>query len=315
MTKFILVTGKNGQLGLSLQKLVGDLSTAIGISAEMEFIFVGRQELDLACPDTISAFFSNQRFDAIVNCAAYTAVDKAESEPKLADQINHLAVAQLAKIAKQQEIPLFHISTDYVFNGEGFKPYMESDATDPQNVYGLTKLNVEQTMLASGCAGAIIRTSWVYSEFGNNFVKTMLRLGKEHDSLNVIFDQVGSPTYAMDLAQALLAILNAEFLMLNDQQTPEIKHSKLNIYHYSNEGICSWYDFAQAIFELSDIFCQVKPIETKDYPTSAKRPHYSVMNKSKIKNDLPYPKGTSALVIPNWRVSLKKCLKAMEAQQ
>ena len=315
MTKSILVTGKNGQLGLSLQKLVRDSSTALGISAEMNFVFVERHELDLACSDIISAFFSNQRFDAIINCAAYTGVDKAEKESELADQINHLAVAQLAKIAKQQSIPLVHISTDHVFNGKGFKPYVESDATDPQNVYGLTKLNGEQMILVSGCKGAIIRTSWVYSEFGNNFVKTMLRLGKESDSLNVIFDQVGSPTYAMDLAQAVLAILNAEFSMLNDQQTSEIQHSKLNIYHYSNEGICSWYDFAQVIFELSDISCQVKPIETKDYPTSAKRPHYSVMNKSKIKHDLPYPKATPGLVIPYWRDSLKICLKELEAQQ
>lgn len=314
MTKSILVTGKNGQLGLSLQKLVRDSSTALGISAEMNFVFVGRHELDLACSDIISAFFSNQRFDAIINCAAYTGVDKAEKESELADQINHLAVAQLAKIAKQQSIPLVHISTDHVFNGKGFKPYVESDATDPQNVYGLTKLNGEQMILASDCKGAIIRTSWVYSEFGNNFVKTMLRLGKESDSLNVIFDQVGSPTYAMDLAQAVLAILNAEFSMLNDQQTSEIQHSKLNIYHYSNEGICSWYDFAQVIFELSDISCQVKPIETKDYPTSAKRPHYSVMNKSKIKHDLPYPKATLGLVIPYWRDSLKICLKELESQ-
>jgi dTDP-4-dehydrorhamnose reductase len=315
MTKSILVTGKNGQLGLSLKKLVGDSSTALGILAEMKFVFVGRHELDLTCSDIISAFFSNQRFDAIINCAAYTAVDKAESEPELADQINHLAVAQLAEIAKKQAIPLIHISTDYVFNGQGFKPYVELDDTDPQNVYGLTKLNGEQMMLASGCTGAIIRTSWVYSEFGNNFVKTMLRLGKESDSLNIIFDQVGSPTYATDLAQAVLAILDAEFSMLNDQQTLEIQYSKLKIYHYTNEGVCSWYDFARTIFELSDISCQVKPIETKDHPTSAKRPHYSVMNKSKIKHDLPYPKTTSGLVIPYWRDSLKICLKELEAQQ
>ena len=314
MTKSILVTGKSGQLGQSLQKLVEDSSLSRGMTAGAKFTFVGRDELDLACSDSISAIFSNQRFDAIINCAAYTAVDKAESEPELANQINHLAVAQLAGIAKQQSIPLIHISTDYVFNGQGFKPYVETDATDPQNVYGLTKLKGEQAMQASGCAGAIIRTSWVYSEFGNNFVKTMLRLGKERDSLNVIFDQVGTPTYATDLAQAVLVILNAECSMLNEQQMqmPEIQNSPrrkypwgatLKIYHFSNEGVCSWYDFAKAIFELSASDCQVNPIETKDYPTPAMRPYYSLMNKAKIKQALP------GLVVPHWRDSLKTYLK------
>lgn len=309
MTKSILVSGKSGQLGQSLQKLVEDSSLSLGMTTGMAFTFVGRDELDLACSDSISAFFSHQQFDVIINCAAYTAVDKAESEPKLANQINHLAVAQLAEIAKQQSIPLIHISTDYVFNGQGFKPYVETDATDPQNVYGLTKLKGEQAMQASGCAGAIIRSSWVYSEFGNNFVKTMLRLGKERDSLNVIFDQVGSPTYAGDLAQAILAMLNVEFLMVNEANTDLIQNSTLKIYHYSNEGVCSWYDFAKAIFELSDISCQVNPIETKDYPTPAKRPHYSVMNKTKIKLDLPN------LVISYWRDSLKTCLKELEVSK
>lgn len=302
MTKRILVTGKNGQLGQSLQKAVIQNSA---LSIQHSFTFVGRDELDLACSDSISSFFSNQRFDAMINGAAYTAVDKAESEPELANQINHLAVAQLAGIAKQQSIPLIHISTDYVFNGQGFKPYVETDATDPQNVYGLTKLKGEQAMQASGCVGAIIRTSWVYSEFGNNFVKTMLRLGKERDSLNVIFDQVGTPTYATDLAQAVLIILNAECSMLNEQQMqmPEIQHSTLKIYHFSNEGVCSWYDFAKAIFELSASDCQVNPIETKDYPTPAMRPYYSLMNKAKIKQALP------GLVVPHWRDSLKTYLK------
>jgi len=308
MTKRILVTGKNGQLGQSLQKLVGDSSVAHVMTSGMAFTFVGRDELDLACFDSISTFFSNQHFDAMINCAAYTAVDKAESEPELADQINNLAVAQLAEIAKNQSIPLIHISTDYVFNGKSFKPYVETDATDPQNVYGLTKLKGEQAMQASGCAGAIIRTSWVYSEFGNNFVKTMLRLGKERDSLNVIFDQVGSPTYATDLAQAVLAILNSEFLMLNEAPNPETQKSKLSIYHLSNEGVCSWYDFAKAVFESSNITCQVNPIETKGYPMPAKRPHYSVMNKAKIKQ-------ITGLMVPYWRDSLKTCLKELEVTQ
>jgi dTDP-4-dehydrorhamnose reductase len=302
----ILVTGKNGQLGQSLHKLVGDSSAALGITAGITFTFVGRDELDLAFAGSISAVFGNQRFDAIVNCAAYTAVDTAESEHRLADQINHIAVAQLAEIARQQTIPLIHISTDYVFNGQGFSPYVETDSTDPQNAYGCTKLKGEEAMHASGCVGAIIRTSWVYSEFGNNFVKTMLRLGKERDSLNVIFDQIGSPTYATDLAQAVLAILNAEFSQKHSHQSLESELSTVNLYHFSNEGVCSWYDFAKAIFEMSDISCQVNPIETKDYPTPAKRPHYSVMNKTKIKYDLP------GLIIPHWRDSLKTCLKELE---
>lgn len=308
MTKHILVTGKNGQLGQSLQKLVGDSTLSLGMTAGNEFTFVGRDVLDLTCSESISAFFKNQRFDAIINCAAYTAVDKAESEPELAEQINHFAVAQLAEIAKQQTIPLVHISTDYVFNGQGFMPYVETDSTAPQNVYGLTKLKGEQAIVASGCAGAIIRTSWVYSEFGNNFVKTMLRLGKERDSLNVIFDQVGSPTYATDLAQAVLAVLNFEFLMLNEAPNLQTLNSKLNIYHFSNEGICSWYDFAKAIFECSAIDCEVNPIETKDYPTPAKRPHYSLMNKAKIKQ-------TPGLVIPYWRDSLIACLSELKNQE
>jgi dTDP-4-dehydrorhamnose reductase len=305
MIKNVLVTGKNGQLGQSLQKLVEDSSAKLGMISEMAFTVVGRDELDLSSSGSIGAFFNNRRFDAMINCAAYTSVDKAESEPVLADKINHLAVAQLAEVAEQQGIPLIHVSTDYVFNGQGFKPYVETDATNPQNVYGLSKLKGELAMLASGCTGAIIRTSWVYSEFGNNFVKTMLRVGKVRDSLNVIFDQIGSPTYAMDLAQAVLAILNSEFSLLDDQQTSEIKHSKLKIYHFSNDGVCSWYDFAKAIFELCDISCQVNPIETEDYPTPAKRPHYSVMNKTKIKQ-LP------DLMIPYWRDSLKICLNELE---
>ena len=314
MTKCILVTGKNGQLGQSLQKLVEDSSLSLGMTAGMVFTFVGRDELDLTFSDSISAFFSNQRFDAIINCAAYTAVDKAESEPKLADQINHIAVAQLAEIAKQQAIPLIHISTDYVFNGQNFKPYVETDVTEPQNVYGLTKLKGEQAMQASGCAGAIIRTSWVYSEFGSNFVKTMLRLGKERDSLNVIFDQVGSPTYATDLANAILKLLchleRSEGSTSNTQDSSPLAQNDggMEIYHFSNEGVCSWYDFAKAIFVCSAIDCEVSPIETKDYPTPAKRPHYSLMNKAKIKQ-IP------GLVVPYWRDSLKNCLKELEVSK
>ncbi|MBE0472316.1 MAG: dTDP-4-dehydrorhamnose reductase [Methyloprofundus sp.] len=308
MLKSILVTGKNGQLGQSLQKVVIQNSE---LSIQHAFIFVGRDQLDLASPQSITDFFRSQRFDAIINCAAYTTVDKAESEPELADQINHLAVKQLADIAKALNSFLIHISTDYVFDGTNHRPYVETDKTNPINTYGLTKLKGEQAMQASGCAGAIIRTSWVYSEFGNNFVKTMLRLAKERDNLNVIYDQIGSPTYATDLAQVVLAVLNNEFSMLNDEdnsgeyEAVKIQNSELNIYHYANEGVCSWYDFAKAIFEISNINCQVNSIETQDYPTPAKRPFYSVMNKAKIKQQ-------AGLVIPYWRDSLKQCLMQLE---
>jgi dTDP-4-dehydrorhamnose reductase len=282
MIKRVLVTGKNGQLGQSLQKIAGDYP-------QFDFIFVGRDELDLAHSETITAFFADKKFDAIINCAAHTAVDKAESEPQLAGQINHLAVKQLAHIAKQMDAMLIHISTDYVFDGTSHKPYMETDPTNPKNVYGLTKLKGEQ---AINPKGTIIRTSWVYSEFGNNFVKTMLRLGQDRDSLNIIFDQIGSPTYATDLAEACLAVIARNY-------------SDVAIYHYSNEGVCSWYDFAKAIFQIANINCQVNPIEAKYYPAPAKRPYYSIMNKAKIKKSYN-------LAIPYWRDSLKVCLSQIK---
>lgn len=295
MIKSMLVIGKNGQLGQSMQKIVntnGLVSVAQPSSDQIRFTFVGRDELDLASAQSIASYFKDRYFDAIINCAAYTAVDKAESELVLADQINHLAVKQLADIAKAQNSLLIHISTDYVFDGTNHKPYLETDKTHPVNMYGLTKLKGEQAMQESGCTGAIIRTSWVYSEFGNNFVKTMLRLGQERDTLNVIYDQVGSPTYATDLAEAILHMLQSSLTGWGEGENQTVQ-----IYHYSNEGVCSWYDFAKAIFEIADIACQVNPIETKDYPTPAKRPHFSVMNKTKIKQ-IP------GLVVPYWREKL-----------
>lgn len=285
--KKIVVIGKNGQLGQSLAKLQG-------VFSQFEMVFVGRESLDLSSSQSIEAYFADKTFDVIINCAAYTAVDQAESEPEQANQINHLAVKQLAEMAKAKEMVFIHISTDYVFNGQGHRPYIESDPVAPQSVYGLTKLKGEQAMQAVNPKGAIIRTSWVYSEFGHNFVKTMLRLGAQRESLNIIYDQVGSPTYAADLARACLQ-------MVNDIPFPSSHEQTVPIYHYSNEGVCSWYDFAQAIFELAHMDCQVSPIETKDYPTPATRPHYSLMNKAKIKADL-------ALEIPYWRDSLKLCL-------
>lgn len=284
MRKKVLVTGKTGQLGQSINKIAANYPN-------FDFTFVGRDELDLSESSSIERFFNNKSFDAIVNCAAYTAVDKAETETELADQINHLAVGQMAAIAKQQNAYFIHLSTDYVFDGTNSKPYQEIDTTNPINVYGLTKLKGEQAVRLINPRGVIIRTAWVYSEFGNNFVKTMLRLGKERDSLNVIADQVGTPTYATDLARVIMKIVLTEV----DRKI------QLETYHYSNDGVCSWYDFAKTIFELADITCKVNPIETKDYPAPARRPHYSILNKNKINLDY-------CLTRFFWKDSLVKCI-------
>ncbi|MGB1703011.1 MAG: dTDP-4-dehydrorhamnose reductase, partial [Cycloclasticus sp.] len=243
-------------------------------------------------------YFKEHAVDIIINCAAYTAVDKAESEQQLADQVNHLAVRQLANTALAQQAKLIHISTDYVFSGKHFKPYEETDAVDPQSIYGLSKLKGEQALSQIMPINAmIIRTSWVFSEFGHNFVKTMLRLSEQREELNVIYDQVGTPTYAGDLAQAILRIIkNNTFSQTN---------LKTDIYHYTNEGVCSWYDFACSVFEISHKKCLVKPIETKEYPTPAKRPNYSLLNKSKIKQ-------TYGINIPYWKDSLKQCLNKIQ---
>jgi len=291
--KTILVTGKNGQLGCTLKSLESQYP-------QYQFTFTGREELDLSCSQSIVTFFENNRFDVVINCAAYTAVDKAEEQQELADAINHLAVKQLAEIAQKNGSIFIHISTDYVFDGESYKPYVENDLINPQNIYGSTKLKGEQAIQDIMKGAVIIRTSWVYSEYGNNFVKTMLRLGRERDQLNVIFDQIGSPTYAKDLALSILAIIDS----ISDNLT-DFQKEVTSIYHFSNEGVCSWYDFAKAIFELSDIQCAVSPIETKDYPTPAKRPHYSVLNKATIKQSYP-------VNIPYWKDSLSECLNKLQ---
>jgi dTDP-4-dehydrorhamnose reductase len=286
MIKSIIVTGKNGQLGQSIQKISKDYP-------QYEFTFVSREQLDFACSKSIDEFFAGKQFDVLINCAAYTAVDNAELDQVLANQVNHLAVRKLAMIAKKKAMQFIHVSTDYVFSGKHFRPYQENDLTDPQSIYGMTKLEGEKAMQAISPVGTIIRTSWVYSEFGNNFVKTMLCLGKERSGLGVVFDQVGSPTYALDLAQACLSAIENS------------KSHGVEIYHYSNEGVCSWYDFAKAIFEFSNTHCRINPIETKDFPTPAKRPYYSLMNKSKIRENLN-------LDIPYWRDSLVKCLSELK---
>ena len=286
----ILVIGSTGQIGHSIQSISIDYPC-------YEFVFVNRQHLDLSNEISITNFFEGKNFEIIINCAAHTSVDKAESEPELANQINHLAVKQLAGIAKVNRSKLIHISTDYVFDGENYKPYLETDKVAPQGIYGKTKLDgdeaIQQTLKTNAI---IIRTSWVYSEYGNNFVKKMLKLGQERDSLNVIFDQVGTPTYAKDLAKAIMSIVQSEEFNQIDFKT--------NIFHYSNEGLCSWYDFAKAIFELTNIQCHLHPIETKEYPSPATRPHYSVLNKTKIK--LMF-----SLTISYWKDSVEECLTAL----
>jgi len=291
----ILVIGKTGQLGQSINEIVSKMQS------RDEFVFVGRDELDLSDKDGVVSYFENNNFDIIINCAAYTAVDKAESEIELANRINHLAIQKIATIANKQQIKLVHISTDYVFNGESDIPYLESDVVNPINIYGKTKLAGEQAVLETMPTDAtIIRTSWVYSEYGNNFVDTMLRLGKERDKINVVSDQIGSPTYAGDLAMAILHIIQNEEFLNSGQKT--------QIYHYSNEGSCSWFDFAKEIFELTNIQCTVNPITTEQYPTTTQRPRNTLMNKDKITK-------TFGINIPYWEVSLKTCIAALKKKQ
>ena len=272
-----LVVGANGQLGNELRLLLKEKA-----------IYVDRDELDITDKKAVEKFFANNSFEAIINCAAYTAVDKAETDEKLAELINVEGPRNLAASG----LPIIHISTDYVFDGTSSVPYVEDDKTNPQTVYGRTKLAGEQAVMETAKTAIIIRTAWMYSVFGNNFVKTMRRLGAERKSLNVVFDQIGTPTYAADLAQTIVTIL------------PQIKAGTKAIYHFSNEGVCSWYDFALAIMAQSDLDCEVLPVESKEYPTPAKRPHYSVLNKSKIKRDF-------GIKINNWAVSLAECIEKL----
>lgn len=284
----ILVIGKNGQLGKSINKIVTNNEQTD------KFIFVGRGELDLSSTVSITSYFAHNNFDIIINCAAHTAVDKVEEQSELANQINHLAVAELVKIAKMQQAKLIHISTDYVFDGESDKPYKEADKTNPINIYGRTKLAGEQVLQETMPTDAmIIRTSWVYSEFGNNFVKTILKLSKERDEINVVCDQMGSPTYATDLANAILETLQNKAFKEPGQET--------QVYHYSNSGEVSWYEFAREVFELTNIQCSVSPISTEEFPTLAKRPKNTLMNKDKIAE-------TFSINIFDWKESLNICM-------
>jgi dTDP-4-dehydrorhamnose reductase len=289
MTK-ILVTGKNGQLGSELQ--------AVGLAyPQYQFVFTDREELDIADKKQVQIFLKETSFDYIVNCAAYTAVDKAEADYATADQINAKALEYIAQEIAESKTTLIHISTDYVFNGNGCKPYIETDRTDPQSAYGKSKLGGEEKSMKYHEGTFVIRTSWVYSSFGNNFVKTMLKLGAEKDKINVVYDQVGAPTYAKDLAKAILT-------MIYKIETDNLFYQP-GIYHYSNEGVTSWYDFALEIMQMSGLKCKVSPILSIDYPTPAKRPHYSLMHKKKIKDNF-------GIEIPHWKESLKSCLQELK---
>jgi dTDP-4-dehydrorhamnose reductase len=296
----ILVTGKNGQLGKSINKIVNTGNGKNNYQQNNEFIFVGREELDLSKKESIASYFDNNNFDVIINCGAYTAVNKAEEEQELANQVNHLAVKQLASIASKQQAKLIHISTDYVFDGESNKPYLETDTPNPINVYGKTKLAGEKALQEIMPTNAmIIRTSWVYSEYGNNFVKTILRLGKERGEINVVSDQIGSPTYATDLANAILEIIKSKEFRESNQTT--------QIYHYSNEGEISWYEFAEEIFKIAEVGCKVNPITTQQYPVSAKRPRNTLMDKDTILFEL----GLGSL---KWKLSLDFCIKKIQGK-
>lgn len=277
------VTGANGQLGCSLRKIASEYPLDI-------FVFSDLPETDITDKAGIKAWTEANELEIIVNCAAYTAVDKAESEADYAWKINALGPALLAEVCAEKNIGLVHISTDYVFDGRAETPYTEEHATHPLGVYGSTKRQGEQAIEESGCSALILRTSWLYSEFGHNFVKTMLRLGSEKESLRVVDDQIGCPTYATNLARAIITLITRGV-------------SGYNVYHYCDEGITTWYDFARMIFILSENPIPVAPIDTADYPTPAQRPAYSVLDIAKIRQ--------AGVTTPYWVDSLKECLKLL----
>lgn len=284
----ILVTGSNGQLGNELQVLAPKYP-------QHSFVFTDVDELNITNKKAVNAFFKENDFQCVINCAAYTNVDKAEEEQGLARKINVQGVKYIAQACAKYDIELMHISTDYVFDGNNHRPYRETDFTHPQSIYGETKLEGEHMVEEFAKTAIIIRTSWLYSSFGHNFVKTMLKYGQEKDELNVVYDQIGTPTYAANLAKLIIG--NVE-----DLQWLQGTH----IYHYSDEGVCSWYDFAKEIMTLSNIDCKVNAIESKDYPLPAARPFYSVLNKSKIKD------GLKGIEIPYWKDALKICLQKIK---
>ena len=286
-SKRILITGANGQLGSEMRRL-GEVSPNT-------YIYTDVAELDITNGDAVAAFVKENAVDIIVNCAAYTNVDKAESDEATAELINATAVENLARAMKAVNGTLFHISTDYVFGNEGNTPRTEDMPLNPLGVYGRTKLRGEQAVAAVGCKAIIIRTAWLYSEFGNNFLKTMLRLTAEREQLNVVFDQVGTPTYAGDLALAIFSIIEGGVYEGNE-----------GVYHFSNEGVCSWYDFATEIaIAAGNTACKVQPCHSSEFPSPVTRPAFSVLDKSKIKNAF-------GIEIPHWRDSMLYCIKRLK---
>ncbi|MCM0248546.1 dTDP-4-dehydrorhamnose reductase [Bacteroides fragilis] len=283
----ILVTGANGQLGNEMQVLAKE-------NLQHTYFFTDVQELDICDEQAVYAYVSEHKIDVIVNCAAYTAVDKAEDDAEFCDKLNNVAPGYLARAAQANGAAMIQVSTDYVFDGTAHIPYTEDQPTCPTSVYGSTKLAGEQNVMNHCEKAMVIRTAWLYSIYGNNFVKTMIRLGRERESLGVIFDQIGTPTYANDLALAIFAALNKGIVR--------------GIYHFSDEGVCSWYDFTIAIHRLAGITsCKVKPLHTADYPAKAPRPHYSVLDKTKIKE-------TFGIEIPHWEESLKRCINQLRVE-
>ena len=282
----ILVTGANGQLGNEMQRVAKTSSN--------HYIFTDVAQLDITDREAVLRAVKDNSIQVIVNCAAYTNVDKAEDDSETADLINNKAVENLAIAARENDATLIHISTDYVFKGDRCTPCREDWETDPLGVYGITKLAGEKSIERTGCRHIIIRTAWLYSPFGKNFVKTMQKLTAEKDSLKVVFDQVGTPTYAGDLADAIARIIETGQL------------GKQGIYHFSNEGVCSWYDFAREICELSSNTCNIQPCHSDEFPSKVKRPHFSVLDKTKIKD-------TFGIEVPYWKDSLKKCIRELAA--
>lgn len=288
-SKNVLITGANGQLGNEMRRL--------GAVSPNNYIYTDVAELDITDAAAVAQFVKENTVNIIVNCAAYTNVDKAESDEPTAELINATAVANLASAMKEVDGTLFHVSTDYVFGNEGNTPRTEDMPLNPLGVYGRTKLRGEQAIAETGCKAIIIRTAWLYSEFGNNFLKTMMRLTAEREELNVVFDQVGTPTYAGDLALAIFSIIEGGLYAGNE-----------GIYHFSNEGVCSWYDFATEIaMAAGNTACKVLPCHSDEFPSPVKRPSFSVLDKTKIKN-------TFAIEIPHWRDSMLYCIKRLKQQ-
>ncbi len=282
----ILVIGAGGQLGQCIKKVAVEKNIS-------DISFPEEGAANILDVESLNALFASEKPDYVINCAAYTAVDKAEDEFELAKEINETGAKNLAIICQKHQATLVHVSTDFVFEGNEVKLLQEDDIAEPINVYGQTKLDGEKAVIAELDRHIIIRTSWLYSEFANNYVKTMLKLGAERDELNIIADQVGTPTYGVDLAGAILTIIDSS-------------EKKYGIYHFSNEGVTSWYDFAKAIFSLGDTKVVVNPIPTSAYPTKAKRPSFSVMDKTKIKTDYQ-------IEVPYWLDSLKVCISALQS--